>query len=100
MLDFNAEMKPSDRKNFEIDHDKLKKESDTMRYDYYKEMEQCLGGLEECMDLNLTQLKDFFNNFYKIWKNWSEIQQTTINDFKKDVDDLDLDGMYKNYIET
>ena len=54
LLDYNAEMKPSDRKNFEIEYEKLKKESDIMRYEYHKEMDLILSGLEECMDINMS----------------------------------------------
>lgn len=67
-------MKPSDRKSFENDYEKLKKESDQMRFEYHKEMELCLNGLEECMDNNLGQLTDFFNKFHDIWKHWSQLQ--------------------------
>lgn len=56
LLDSKAEMKPADKKSFEADYDKLKKESDNMRYEYSKEMESLNEALQECITANIERL--------------------------------------------
>lgn len=93
-------MKPSDRKNFEIEYEKLKKESDEMRYDFSKEMDLCLNGLDDCMNSNLQCLQSFFAKFYNIGKHWSQLELHEIDKFKEDIEKLDISQKYQEYLDV
>lgn len=49
-------MKPADKKSFEADYEKLKKDSDNMRYEYSQEMQSLNEALEDCITCNIERL--------------------------------------------
>lgn len=99
LLDFQAEMKKGDRKNFENDHKKIKEESDNFRRLYADEMNQCLNGLQNCMGSNINMIEDICSKFHNIGNHWSKLESHISEKFKEGVDEINMLHAYKEYLE-
>ena len=79
LLDSEAEMKKSDRRNFEAEYKKLFAESTEFRKNHATNMNKCVNELRSCLDANMEKVQGIIQKFNQFGYHSSQMEQQLID---------------------